>query len=264
MLLVISLNLMLIPGAEGESPVTGSLDANEPILFVINGESNSGGYALNSQASPHELQPRSSVRILNNATLASFDDLEIGVNNLVGHDRLTNGPTHGFELELANRADSSTDRYGAPCYLVKTGQGGSLIAEWTVKGAYFTTFSKRVKAARKLLQDQPHRTIVLFSLGINDAIAGTDVGTWQRAVVEHFVNLRREVGTDTPIIMTRFMRRYAPFNTAIEEICREVPNTYSVNTLDASLRDDNHWDYGGMARGAPWTSWMIARSRCSS
>jgi len=243
------LNLVLVPRVEGESPLAHNVRADESLLFVINGESNSGGYALNAQASPRELERRTSVRILNNTTLASFDDLQIGVNNLVGHDRLANGTTHGFELELTNRADAD-ERYRAPCYLVKTGQGGSRIAEWNIKGTYYTTFSKRVRAASKLLAGQPHRTIVLFSLGINDAIAGTDVDVWRTAVKEHFGNVRREVGADTPIIMTRFMRRYALFNTAIEEICREVPNTYSVGTVDAPLRDDNHWDYEGTKRVA--------------
>ena len=241
------LNLALVPCVKGESPLADNVRADESLMFVINGESNSGGYALNAQASPGELERRTSVRILNNTTLASFDDLQIGVNNLVGHDRLANGITHGFELELANRADAD-ERYRAPCYLVKTGQGGSRIAEWNIKGTYYTAFLKRAEAASKLLAGQPHRTIVLFSLGINDAIAGTDVDVWQAAVKEHFGNVRRELGADTPIIMTRFMRRYALFNTAIEEICREVPNTYSVGTLDAPLRDDNHWDYVGMKR----------------
>jgi cytochrome c553 len=46
--------------------------------------------------------------------------------------------------------------------------------------------------------------------------------------------------------MTRFMPRYAAYNAAIEELCKKVPGTSSVDTLDAPLRDPNHWNYAGM------------------
>jgi len=53
-------------------------------------------------------------------------------------------------------------------------------------------------------------------------------------------------GGDPPIVMTRFMERYAATNAAIEEVCRTVPGTASVDTLDAPLRDANHWNHAGM------------------
>ena len=46
--------------------------------------------------------------------------------------------------------------------------------------------------------------------------------------------------------MTRFMRQYQVYNHTIEELCQQVPNTYSVNALDAPQRDANHWNYKGM------------------
>jgi len=219
------------------------------LLIVINGESNSGGYALNSEAPPAELGVRKSVKILNNTTLATFDDLGIGVNNLVGHERLPNGVTHGFELELANRADVNP-LYAKPVYLVKTGQGGSVISQWDPKGNYYTTFLNRINAAKKLLNGEKYRTVILFSLGINDMGAGTDVHVWKAAVKAHFQNMRNELGPDTPIIMTRFMPQYARYDGAIEELCKELPNTYSVNTSDAPLRDPYHWNYVGMKQVA--------------
>jgi hypothetical protein len=42
------------------------------------------------------------------------------------------------------------------------------------------------------------------------------------------------------------MGRYAATNAAIEEVCRTVPGTASVDTLDAPLRDANHWNRAGM------------------
>ena len=88
--------------------------------------------------------------------------------------------------------------------------------------------------------------MIFFSLGINDAVAGTKLDVWKPAVKEHFANMRKELGADTPIIMTRFMPQFAGYNTVIEQICAEVPNTYSVGTLDAPLRDPYHWNYAGM------------------
>ena len=124
--------------------------------------------------------------------------------------------------------------------------GGSTITQWAPEGAYYQTMLKRLKAAKELLKDEELRPVVLFSLGINDAIAGTKLEAWKPAVIAHFENLRKELGAETPIVMTRFMPNYAAYNAAIEEICQTVPNTYSVNTLDAPLRDANHWNYAGM------------------
>ena len=70
-------------------------------LVVVIGESNAGGYALNSEATAAELEPRPAVLLLNNKTLKSFDPLDIGTNNLVGHTGMEHYETHGFELMLA-------------------------------------------------------------------------------------------------------------------------------------------------------------------
>ena len=219
--------------------------AKRKLLVIINGESNSGGYALNSEAAPEELAPRKSVKILNNETLKSFDDLDIGTNSLIGHTGLEKSDTHGFELELANSADRLKAK-DLPVYLVKTGHGGSRIDQWAVGGGYYTTFLNRIHAAQELLQGEDVRPVIFFSLGINDAVAGTKLDVWKPAVKEHFAAMRRELGADTPIIMARFMPQFEAYNTVIEEICAEVPNTYSVNTLDAPLRDVYHWNYAGM------------------
>lgn len=217
---------------------------NETVLIVINGESNAGGQVPNSGATQSELAPRPAFQILNNTNL-TFEDLHIGVNNNIGHQGLQNGLTHGFELELANRADTNAF-YAKPCYLVKTGQGGSVIDQWRVGQPYFTTFLKRVGSAKKLLKGKPYRTVIIFSLGINDAIASTDIKFWKASVKKHFVNMRKALGPDTPIIMTKIMPVFKVYNQAIEQIAKEVPNVYVVNTADATQADPYHWDYNGM------------------
>jgi len=221
-----------------------TVDRPPKLLVIITGESNSGGYALNSEATREEVSARPAVQILDNDALV-FRPLDIGTNNLLGHKGLKPTETHGFELELANWAER-LPKSRLPVYLVKTGQGGSRIVEWAADGRYFQTFRDRVAAAKRLLSDEDVRPVILFSLGINDAIAGTPLEEWSPAVEEHLGRMRREVGGEPPIVMTRFMARYAAYNAAIEEICRRVPCTTSVETLDAPLRDANHWNYAGM------------------
>ncbi len=199
-----------------------------------------------------ELLPRSAIQILDNTGLASFQDLDIGTNNLVGHSGLSNGSTHGFELEMCNRAETKS-WYNKPTYLVKTGQGGSMISQWGLGDSYFNTFVSRVQAAQSLLNGQKYKTYVLFSLGINDAISGTNVTTWKNAVIDHFTNLRTYLGANTPIIMTQFQGMgggagtgYDSYSSAISEITTSVSNTYCVSATGAGLRDANHWNYSGM------------------
>lgn len=220
-------------------------------LFLFIGESNSGGYALNSEAPSNEIDETSYIKILNNTTLSTFDNLDIGTNNLVGHTGLSNGTTHGFELELSNRAESKT-WYTNPTYLVKCGQGGSQVSQWATNQSYFTTFVSRYQAAQSLLSNIQFRTYILFSLGINDALAGTNVNTWKSNVITFLSNIRSYTGASTPIVMTEFQgmgtggTAYDSYSTVIQEIASEVRNTYSVDVTGAGLRDANHWNYSGM------------------
>lgn len=219
-------------------------------LFIINGESNSGGYALNSEALSSELLPRPAVQILDNTALLTFQDLDIGTNNLIGHSGLSNGSTHGFELELANRAELR-HFYKEPCYLVKTGQGGSMISQWAIGQSFWNIFVDRVEAAQDLLSAVDYDPYILFSLGINDAIAGTNVNTWKAATIVHLANMRTLVGANTPIVMTQFNgmgggSTYDSYSDAIQEICDELVGVYCVPATGAGLRDTNHWNYSGM------------------
>lgn len=221
-------------------------------LIIFTGESNSGGYALNSQATAPEVAPRSAVQILNNTTLL-FEALDIGTNNLLGHEGLSSGPTHGLELMLANRVEAGTF-VPAPCYLVKTGQGASTIANWAVGGFYgstncWQTFQDRVDEAINLITTAtgtPPTPYIFYSQGINDAIAGTDVNTWKTATLAHFDKIRAKYGANVPIVMTKLTAPYPVYNAAIEDLAGQRSDLFFVETLDATTRDTNHWDYAGM------------------
>lgn len=223
----------------------------KPLLVIINGESNSGGYALNSEAPNEEKGERSNVQILNNNTLV-FENLNIGVNNLLGHSGLSNGVTHGFELELANRADSNVSGIYNDVHLIKTGQGGSQISQWNIGGSYMNSFYTRIDEAKTLIDFSKYNIVILFSLGINDAISGTNTTTWKSGVTTHFQTIRNKVGANVPIIMTEFQgmgsggTQYSNYNIAIQELASTIEGVYSINVSEAGLRDVNHWNYSGM------------------
>jgi hypothetical protein len=108
-----------------EADFCAAADNSYAPLIIFTGESNSGGLAPNSALSSSESPPRRSVQILNNATL-TIQTMQIGVNNLIAHTGLIDNATHGWENELANAAEAG--RFNQqPIFLVKTGQGGSVI-----------------------------------------------------------------------------------------------------------------------------------------
>jgi hypothetical protein len=235
-----------------QSYVSFVLAANsQRYFFIFTGESNSGGFALNSSPTSTELAPRPQLDILNNTTLV-FEDLDVGTNNLIGHTSLTNNATHGLEIGLANLA--AANLFGqTPCYLLKTGQGGSTIAQWSTGdvSGYWSTFLSRLATARGLLSGlaiQPI-PIVFYSLGINDANAGTNVATWKAGVVDHLSRIRAELGAETLIFLTKFqgpnLTARASINTAIDEIVAADQYSKALDTTGLSVRDVNHWDYSG-------------------
>lgn len=242
------LDLTSLSPSASPSPSPSPAPINYVSLVIFTGESNSGGYAQNASATVDELASRPNVQIFDNTNLDSFDALDIGTNNLLGHSGLSNGNEHGFELGLANSVDAG--RWDVtPVYLVKTGQGGSTISQWGQLGTYFQTFITRVTTAIEMLENDGYvvQPYVWYSHGINDAIAGTPVATWKAAAIDWFSRIRDVLGP-VPIIMTKLMSPlYDTYNTAIYEICADPNNfAYWVETSDAPLRDTNHWNYAGM------------------
>jgi len=213
-------------------------------LIIITGESNSGGYALNSELTNDKLIARPSVQILNNNTF-QFEDLDIGTNNLIDHAGLGSTDTHGFENEIANSVEASNWNTDV-LYLIKTGQGASKIEDWEVGGTYWTKFVQRVDEGLNIINNMGKIPVIyiFYSQGINDAIANTNIETWKEATLNHFKKIRSYLGF-VPIIMTKFMSNYSSYNSAIDDLSQESGN-YSVVTSDASLRDANHWDSDGM------------------
>lgn len=249
--------------------------ANNKYLFVINGESNAGGLGLNSSGSVGELGIRSNVRIMNNYTL-NFEILNIGSNNYSNHADadITNNPSrplpdptitttrHGFELQLANIIDSNTTFYKSETYIIKTGQGTSLISEWMPSASnrwlvtsFFTQFTDRINSAKSYFDTNnlTYTPVIIFSLGINDVLGNTNVNTWKSNVLTHFANMRSLLEANTPIIITQFqsmtdisVANLVNYNIAIQEICSEYNNIYCIDTTGFALGDIYHWNYTGL------------------
>ena len=234
---------------------TGTSSKTPSLVFVMTGESNAGGIASNSEATPEELAPNSSLKILNNNTL-KFEELDIGKNNLIDHAGLTdntakvNTDLHGLELQLANSIKNKAFPNNSLSYLVKTGQGFSYLADWNQKGTYWSKFLQRTTAAKNQLPP-PVQWVVWYSLGINDIIGKSPVDRFKTNTTNHIRKIQ-EALPGAIILLSQFQSikfdpsyNLALYNAALAEIAIAEPNVYVVNTAGASLTNDKHWNYQG-------------------
>jgi hypothetical protein len=222
-----------------------------PMVFVITGESNSGGLGPNSSATTPELAPRPVVQIMNlTSGLFKFEDLLIGTNNLRDHAGLEAyyGTAHGFELELANLVEANAFPANPKVYLIKTGHGGSTVAQWNVGGVYWTKFLQRIAAAKTQVPSNT-QWVVWMSLGLNDAYAGTAPDTWRVAMEAH-LNKIKDLLPGVKVFLTKFDSMSGAFSSsyeaALNQMAVDLPNVYAVETTGASLLNAAHWDYAGL------------------
>jgi hypothetical protein len=221
-----------------------------PLVFVITGESNSGGLGLNADATAEERGPRKSALILDLEDAdRRFVPLQLGRNNLRRHTGLERyeDTCHGLENQLANAAAAGRFPEHPQVYVVKTGHGGSTIAQWRPDAAtgYWREFIARTDTARRQLGREP-QWVVWMSLGINDAIAGTPGDAWQTGMADHLRLIRRHL-PEARIVLTEFQSMgYPEINRRIRAVAAEMPGAASVDTTGIPLRDPNHWGYAGL------------------
>jgi len=225
------------------------------LLFLFNGESNSGGYGVNTSATAGELAVIPQVQILNNTTLL-YEDLDIGTNNTIGHTGITCCTTHGWELEIAQQIKNNPETYGDTAFLIKTGQGGSTIGSWTVLcGAYCDTtyynigiLFERVNASRSLFYREDIQPVILLSIGINDIISGNSNAYFQNALYAHINTLRAITRDSTPVIITKFFGVNTRYDNAIDSVANNMGLTkvYTVIGTGADTGDTYHWNYSGL------------------
>jgi len=238
----------------GGKPTINPVYPTHKYLFIFNGESNSGGQALNSEASPSELGIKSNVQILNNTTFA-FEELNIGVNNTIGHTGISCCTMHGWELQLANRTAANTGFYGDTAFLVKTGPGGSKLQDCDVVcGAYCDTSLnyigypyERIRKADSLLSNYNVRKVIFLSIGINDILNDTNNDSVRVKMTRHITTMRAITRENTPVIITKFWPEKNRYNSAIDSVANYM-GLSKVYTVDgtAELGDQYHWNYAGM------------------
>ena len=187
--------------------IRNAAEGGNPLVFVITGESNSGGIGSNLHATPAELAPRPCVQIMNLTDgRFGFENLQLGVNNLREHAGLEEcfSTSHGFENELANAVEAGLFAGRKQVRLIKTGHGGSMIEQWVpghVAG-YWKKFIQRTGGAKPQLPDNL-QWVVWLSLGINDAIAGTPIDRWKQDTLVHLQRIKKEL-PGAVIVMTQF------------------------------------------------------------
>ena len=233
-------------------------DVKRPLVIVITGESNSGGSGRNVDVSPKEKEPRPSVQIMNlTSGKFGFETMQLGVNNLRDHTGMNEThytSWHGFENELANEVDANSFPHHEQVYLIKTGHGGSRIAQWTENSpsGFWKKFIERTEAGKRQLPDNP-QWVVWFSLGINDAIAKTPIEQWEKEIRAHLKKIKAQL-PGAIIIMTQFQSMgegeakdiYPETDATIAKIAGDDTDVYAVDSTGADLVDRNHWSYKGL------------------
>ena len=225
-------------------------------LIIFAAESNSGGVAFNSNALPSEIGLRK-LNLWKNIENDGFYKCNIGVNNLLGHSGLPPQAItdwHGWELELSNQVDSGIFNENIT-WLVKCGQGGSTIAQWADGGSYYTTLKTRVDGALAAIADDnnyPIDVFVMYSQGINDAIAGTNSTTWYDSTIEFLDRLKTRYNV-LHFYMTNIMpynSSYISINDKITQIGTDRIDATAIATNWSYDYNYNHWGYTEMKRMA--------------
>jgi hypothetical protein len=260
LLLVLSavIPALAVEPSDGPNPSTSAVKkfGAKPLCFVFAGESNSGGFGLNTEATAAELAPRSCVQIMNlTSGKFEFENLQIGVNNLQKHGALDGLEKicHGFELELANAVEKGTFAGHKQVYLIKTGQGGSRVKDWNPEHPNWkNSFLQRVQAGKRQLPGNV-QWVVWLSLGINDGRSNTP--DFKTLMSEYLDRVHAEL-PGAVIVMTGFESMgYPTINQILHQLAAEKTGVATVDTTGAALAkrrdrpdlvDPNHWGYAGL------------------
>lgn len=218
---------------------------SRPLLLVSIGESNSGGFAANSTSlfPTWENDPRPELLHWVPTGTIGFAPLDIGTNNNLGHGGLDN-TTHGWELGIAN--DVRVGLYGdSPVYYVQTGAGGSLV-EWHLPGHFsgaWEQFESRVAGVLATL-DNPH-IVMLVTLGINNALAGTPISgaAYKAAMISRIAAWRGELSSDALCLLVKLPDFYnaTGYSTALQEIADADPTKTKIIEVSGLSISGDHW-----------------------
>lgn len=219
-----------------------------PLMLISIGESNSGGAAANATSLfswENDARPELPIWLVDSPF--GFVPLDIGTNNNLGHGGLDE-TTHGWELGLANHARINS--FGLEdAYYVQTGAGGSLLA-WHVPGHFsgaWEQFETRVAAAKAAVSTT--RYILLISIGINDAQAGSPLSeaAYKAALQSRIAAWRGETSDDALILLCHLPDFYdsTGYSTAIDEIAAADPTHIKVIPVSGVPISSDHFTDDG-------------------
>lgn len=231
-------------------PGANPIPATAP-LFIIIGESNSGGTGSFVHTKPGDLDPFDRAYILNNNTLI-MEPLDLGTNNLIGHFGLADNSAHAFELEIARRAEYGYLRNIA--YIMKSGQGGSVIAEWDTTGSYYQTFLTRYQAASDAMDSigQAFYPVFMVTIGVNNALASLDSATYRADFQAWIENMRDDIGAPTaPVVIPEITGGgadpdFAVVNSIYNDLEGVLTNFTVIDVSQAYTGGSYHWPYQGL------------------
>lgn len=222
-------------------------------IIVIAGESNAGGFAKNSDLSNEEKAERPEMKIFNNTTMV-FENLHIGVNNLLGHVGINDSLTqHGFECGIANY--TKMGYVWGPLYVVKSGFGGAIIKYYndSTDVSYLGSgknpwqlLKQRLDSAKKIVKDLnggvSPKIYLLWTQGINDSNQGTNSGAWKDSTKSFFTKFRLRYGP-VPIFTTLLMSPFTEYSSRISEYCSEISNCFPISAEGAPVQSGSvtHW-----------------------
>lgn len=240
--------LLFIAGhANGQSLLNGS-EPTRATLIVFSGESNIPAYGQNSLANARENE-LSTVKMMD-TTILAYAKLKKGYNTFGSFDT-----THGFELQIARNGIDSGLLGRTNGFMLKTGIGSTVIAQWMPGQTFYTTMILRIDSARAKLQREVaasgFREWFVWSQGINDmhASVNTPAAEWKDSTKVMFAAINA-LYPNMKIIITKFNQssfvNMAAYNTRIDEIAAELNYVWAVEATDAPLFDLSHWDYYGL------------------
>lgn len=273
----IILLLFLSPLFTNAQMVFGKLPVGDtsttPILIIIAGESNAGGIAPNDSATSAELLPRR-LKILNNTTCASMDSFHIAVNNLIGHAGLGAYATtsHNFDCGIADYYDTGLFKRH-PVYIVKCGQGGTLIGNWIAGGASYMgytsydTLKRRVDSSINIIERTTGRTPELYlfwSLGINDYNAGTSTSLFKSRCETFFTAFNSDYGVMPIFMMGLEFVSGNPYASQLSDLTVTFPNITKISTSGlTNIGDGIHLTHSGHISWSHSTIISLNRLRVS-
>ncbi len=234
------------------TPQFNSNDTNVVFVWIITGQSNAVGLALNSNATASEIDQDNSTFIYNTVS-NTFDKLNISAGNNKGLDNTR----HGLELQLAQIRESKYPTQKA--YIIKHAIGSTNIDAQLPGGAvYDSVWTHYVQEGINNLISAGKKPIVsLFYLqGEANADNSTNSLNFSNKLSQLIRQWKYNLGEDLPIIFNDLITNNIAYpykdsiSSAFADATRNFHNVRFINNSQYTYLDGAHMNYSGMKKAA--------------